>query len=301
MKASKRTQIIIFFSIFFTVYFLSNFFIYKQGLNLIKDFSCFKVLYNSVFLLLSLSYIIARLTGKKKYFGLHKISMWLGSYWLVAAIYFLFIILILKILKLFISYFTLIEFFQYKYGINFGFVILLIVILIVAILLMYGSYNAKKPLIKFIKIKIDKNAFNYNSLKIALISDTHIGTLVNGKYLQKLVSTINDHNVDIVLIAGDILDEELSSVLLNDYGSPLRNIKAKSGVWAVTGNHEYIGNIYKAEKYIESLNINILKDNYICIDDSFYIIGRNDKDSTRFGYKNENPWQKSFKMLISLS
>jgi hypothetical protein len=59
-------------------------------------------------------------------------------------------------------------------------------------------------------------------------------------------------------------------------GEKLKLLKAKYGVYAVTGNHEYIGGVTKAKRYLAEHNVNLLSDTAILIDESFYVAGRED-------------------------
>ena len=63
-----------------------------------------------------------------------------------------------------------------------------------------------------------------------------------------------------VLFAGDILDEVQSPIFRENTGEPIKKLAAPLGVYGITGNHEYIGGINRAVKYIESINIKLLRD-----------------------------------------
>jgi len=78
-------------------------------------------------------------------------------------------------------------------------------------------------------------------------------------------------------------------VLRNDIGSPLRTLSAPYGIYAVTGNHEYIGGVEKAVQYIESLGIRVLRDSVANIGNFFWLAGREDRDIKRFNGKKRIP------------
>ena len=61
----------------------------------------------------------------------------------------------------------------------------------------------------------------------------------------------------------------------------LRNIKTTQGVYAITGNHEYYGeNPYATETYLKTAGITYLRDSSVLVNNSFYIVGRDDKTNT---------------------
>jgi len=96
------------------------------------------------------------------------------------------------------------------------------------------------------------------------------------------VKKVNALNPDIILIPGDLIDEDITPVIHSNVGEKLTAFKSKYGVYAVTGNHEYIGGVYKAKKYLTDHNINLLNDTAILIDESFYLAGREDLTINQF-------------------
>ncbi len=279
----------IFYLVFFSIYLLGNYYIFIRGWQAIPENMPVRIIYFLLFWMISLSFIISRLTGKQAWFDIHKITTWIGSYWLAAALYFFLIVVLFDLIRLFNSFLHFLPLAGSPVYLNLKLYSFVFVLLTVISLLITGNYTARRPEIKNLNISIPKKSEKYTTLKIAMVSDIHLGTLVYEKHLAKLVETINSHNPDIVLLVGDILDEELSPIIRNDIGNPLRMLKAESGVWAVPGNHEHIGNIKRAIKYIKSLNINLLSDTNVLINNSFYLIGRDDRDASRFGNPKRKP------------
>lgn len=114
------------------------------------------------------------------------------------------------------------------------------------------------------------------NLKIAVISDIHLSNISSPFYWRKVVNKVNLLNPDIIIIAGDMIDTDAKWISQNRYREIFSKLKAKKGVFAVTGNHEYYGNLERNIKFIESCNIKVLKDEYYSNGD-FIIIGREDR------------------------
>jgi len=72
---------------------------------------------------------------------------------------------------------------------------------------------------------------------IVQISDVHLGVIVNEKRMRKIVDAINAIHPDLLLITGDLVDENADRLV--SLADPLRQVKTKYGVYAITGNHEY--------------------------------------------------------------
>ena len=87
---------------------------------------------------------------------------------------------------------------------------------------------------------------------------------------------------DIILLPGDIIDDKVEILKQRNICNELKNLKAKYGVYASTGNHEFINGVEESVKYLRELNINVLRDSIKNIDENFYLIGREDREKDRF-------------------
>jgi predicted MPP superfamily phosphohydrolase len=97
------------------------------------------------------------------------------------------------------------------------------------------------------------------------------------------VSVINSLNPDVVLMAGDIIDESVKPFVEQQMGETLKLLKSKYGVYSVLGNHEYIGeNGEQAVIELGKAGVQVLRDKTVKIGNSFYIVGRDDPSGERF-------------------
>ena len=79
----------------------------------------------------------------------------------------------------------------------------LCLILITAVSI-YGMVNARWIRITPYQVKVEKQAGDLDSLKIALVADLHLGYSVGTAQMRQMVDKINAQNPDLVVIAGDI-------------------------------------------------------------------------------------------------
>jgi predicted MPP superfamily phosphohydrolase len=93
---------------------------------------------------------------------------------------------------------------------------------------------------------------------------------------------MNSLNPDIILLAGDIVDDKASVLDERGIGESFRKLKAKYGVYSITGNHEFINGVDSCVRFAEKFRIKFLRDGYELIDSSFYVIGREDGSMTQF-------------------
>jgi len=160
------------------------------------------------------------------------------------------------------------------------YVIFSVVMSVSGLIILLGYLNADSVKIKKINLYSDKTS-NIKQLKIVAASDIHAGIIMDSKRIKKFVNEINKLNPDIVLFAGDVVDEDIEPVIKDNIGDEFKNIKSKYGVFAITGNHEYIGGADKSIEYLEKYNINYLRDESVTIE-NITIIGREDKEKPRF-------------------
>lgn len=281
----RNITFIIFFSIVLIIYSLINYYIFIRGWKAIPVDSAIRPFYRWGFLFLASSYIVARILERIWLSPVSDIFVWVGSFWLGFMFYFFLAVVFFDILRLLHLAFPVYPWFMPSDPAKFRFAVFVITCISVSLIMLAGFVNALSPRVKTINLSIQKNAGNRQELSVAMASDIHMGTLVGPRRTKKMANLINSLKPDMVVFAGDMVDEELAPVLRFDLGRELKRISAPLGVYAVTGNHEYIGGADKAKKYLEDHGVTMLNDTMLLIDSSFYLAGREDRTSTRFGHK----------------
>ena len=141
-----------------------------------------------------------------------------------------------------------------------------------ALILLYGNWqyhNKKRSHITIKTEKIDK------PMRIVGISDLHLGYTISKKELSRWVEMINAENPDMVIIGGDLVDNQLRPVWMHSLDRELLKIKAPLGVYACTGNHEYISGIKNSADFYTRSGITLLRDSVLQTN-GLTIIGRED-------------------------
>ena len=158
--------------------------------------------------------------------------------------------------------------------------ILVLVGLLLAINL-YGYFNATHQITKEYLVETDKNMAN-QQLKIIMLSDLHLGKTTNQEFSEELVEKINLVQADLVVLVGDIIDSDLESVNRKNQLAPFKKIKARLGVYAVMGNHEYIaGDAQNIIKSLEANNIKVLINQRINLQDTGIVLVGLDDESRK--------------------
>ena len=76
-----------------------------------------------------------------------------------------------------------------------------------------------------------------DGLRIVQLSDLHVGSTIGRPFVEEVVRRTNALAADIVAVTGDLVDGSVSD--LRGAIAPLANLRARHGVFFVTGNHEY--------------------------------------------------------------
>lgn len=224
-----------------------------------------------IFALVTFSYLIAMLLRKALPKPLTTLFRWIGSYWIGLMQY---SVLLLPVADLAAWGLRAASVSREDSILIAGWAVIIGLLLIMA----RGSRNAWSPVVREFEVTIPKSAGSMKQLHIAVASDLHLGMTVGRRHLQRLVNEVNAMKPDIVLLAGDVLDDAVEPFIRHNYGGLLGQIKSRLGTYAVLGNHEYYGG--GIERYLpamEKAGIPVMLDDHVRIADSFYLIGRKDK------------------------
>lgn len=147
--------------------------------------------------------------------------------------------------------------------------ILLLIIIIILFILYARFIGTKGIIVKEYKIETTIPN-NFDGLKIVHISDIHYGGTFKEKELKKLVKKVNLINPDIIVITGDIFDKDIFDDNANNVlTTNLKEMNAKLGKYAITGNHDLNHN-----EFNEILN----NSNFINIDNTYELIYYNNQE-----------------------
>ncbi|MCQ2547433.1 MAG: metallophosphoesterase [Clostridia bacterium] len=167
-----------------------------------------------------------------------------------------------------------------------GWLVVIILVMVSAI----GIYQAQNVQTSnySVNIKSDKS----DQLNIALVADLHMGYSVGESQIEDMVKEINNiEDLDLVVIAGDIFDNEYKALENPEELKELfKSIKSKYGVYACWGNHDVAEKILcgftfpsnqlhrdpEMVDFLSDCNIKLLCEEGVNVDNRFYLFGRAD-------------------------
>lgn len=223
-----------------------------------------KWVYIVVLAVVSTSFISGR------FFGNLTVLNIIGSYWM-AVFYVLIILLPLMHLTLWLLSKTGLR----SDGLKKKAVSALLVLMV--LVLSYGTYNAYSPAVRAYDIQVDKDAGNMKKLNIVMASDMHFGVLSGKPHAKRMVKEINRLKPDLVLFPGDMIDDDLDAYLRQGIDQILTGIQAPYGVYASLGNHDrFKGEITELIAALEGSGMTVLYDEKTTVE-GLTLVGRRDK------------------------
>jgi len=273
-----KDTFMLFFVIVITVNLLVNLYIFSRTRAVFPVSNAGWWVAFILFWLVAFAYAAGRFTERAGPMWLAEPFVRVGSWWLGAMLYLTLLFLLADIVRGINGLFHLSEVFRFSWLSGKGRSVVLVVYSLTAMILFAGYINAKSPIVRRVAFQISK-PLPGGVLKAVLVSDLHLGMMITNGRLEKMVNMVNRENADMVLLAGDVFDEDLGPVIQNNMGDRLKNLQARYGVFAVLGNHEFYGDAAAAHTYLEEHNITVLRDSIAILPNGISIIGREDLTS----------------------
>jgi uncharacterized protein len=129
----------------------------------------------------------------------------------------------------------------------------------------YGVTQALgPPRIDRVAVPLARLPRRLDGMRIALVSDIHLGPLLGRSHTERIVRMINEVDADIVAVVGDLVDGTVAE--LGAAAEPLAGLRAKRGSYFVTGNHEYFSGYEEWIPEVDSLGLRVLENARVDID-----------------------------------
>ena len=156
------------------------------------------------------------------------------------------------------------------------------------LLLGVGSwFNAAFPTLQQYEITVRMQApvpesLARKPLKFGVITDMHLGRLLTAGRLARAVELLAPQQPDAIFYVGDIIDDHIK-LDAEATAAALALAQPPLGHWAVPGNHEYIsGSIDKSMDFLRRVGMQVLRDQWAVVDNSFVLAGRDDRSKPGF-------------------
>ncbi|MDR0612040.1 MAG: metallophosphoesterase [Dysgonamonadaceae bacterium] len=260
-----------FFIIVFLLYTAINAYIFHKTRQVIPKWKTVKISFAVIYFFLYSAFIIAMLGRNTFLPAVQKILYFPGTCWLGAMLYLLLFFLLTDLIYGLVRLSPTVKQSKkfLKIQVSAGYIL-------VAGLMIYGYYRFTHPKVSEREIVIHKSAGNYKELKIVGLSDLHLGINIDRNCLKRIVQRVNAQNPDMIIIAGDIVDNNTLPLMREKMWEEFEQMHAPLGVYACLGNHEYLSGIESSMNFLRKTDIRLLVDSAALIDSSIWLIGRDD-------------------------
>ena len=135
-----------------------------------------------------------------------------------------------------------------------------------------------------VEITLAKLPPSLDGFTIVQLSDLHVGLTIDRAFVQRVVDRTNGLAPDLIALTGDLVDGKVED--LRDDFAPLGSLRAKHGVFAVTGNHEYYAGVDPWIAELRRLGATYLRNERVTIaadrDGGFELAGVDDWGASSF-------------------
>jgi predicted MPP superfamily phosphohydrolase len=138
--------------------------------------------------------------------------------------------------------------------------------------------------VKRVEVALARLPRAHDGLRIVQVTDLHVGSTIGVDFVEDVVRRTNALTPDLVAITGDLVDGSVAD--LAEAVAPLAQLRARLGVYFVTGNHEYFSGAEPWLAELARLGLRVLRNERVAIGDgtdAFDLAGVDDHSSERFG------------------
>lgn len=150
-------------------------------------------------------------------------------------------------------------------------------LVLVAAVILGGMLNAKTIRTRRYDIPLTRVTAQTDGLRVAVVSDLHLGTVNGCKHMKKLVDAVNTARPDVVCIVGDVFDGAYEKAReLEQTEALFKTIKSRYGVYAVFGNHDDNDPNGPGAAFLRRAGITLLHNEAVRLENGVTLVGRAD-------------------------
>lgn len=237
-----------------------------------------KIVFIPIYMLFPALFFLGRLLPLSNFTDLINL---ISAYWMGVLLYTILVIVFLDLFRLILKIAGIPgkgKKYDRKTKLIAGGVATALVITIVA----YGTIHAGQVQVQHHNFDIGKTA-KTGKMQVVVLSDIHLGSAIDSKKIERIVTAINKQKPDMVCVVGDVFDSSVYRVeKRGEYAKLFAGIKSKYGVYVCLGNHDssaYAESEERAEYYqfIKEAGWVPMDDQIKLINNDFYVAGRIDE------------------------
>ncbi len=128
----------------------------------------------------------------------------------------------------------------------------------------YALYEGlRRVAVKRLAVTLAKLPAELAGFRIVQLTDIHVGPTIDGRWLRQVVAQVNALDPDVIAITGDLVDGPVAN--LREQVAPIGELRARHGVYFVTGNHEYYSGVDEWLAELRRLGVRVLRNERVTV------------------------------------
>ena len=119
------------------------------------------------------------------------------------------------------------------------------------------------PRVRRLELQLARWPAARDGYRIVQLSDIHLGPLLDRRFAGEIVARTNALAPDLVAITGDLVDGSVERI--GDEAEPFADLRARDGLFFVTGNHDYYSGVDPWVARVRALGIHVLRNERVTI------------------------------------
>jgi predicted MPP superfamily phosphohydrolase len=130
-------------------------------------------------------------------------------------------------------------------------------LIISSLITVYGYFEALNIKTERVTLASPKISSEIGRVRIVQISDVHLWLMMSEERVKRIVEAVRKAEPDILVATGDLVDSQMDNLKI--FGTMLRDIPAKYGKFAVTGNHEFYAGLPRSLDLMKRAGFTVLR------------------------------------------
>lgn len=281
------TGFFIFFSLVTSIYAAAHYYLYTWFVRSAEPPKILRRIAAIAFVFLVFSFPVSRIMSWRDFNAFSYLLMLISSVWMGLVLYLFIFALTSDLFLILLRIFRLKSWLLGRTPLRrkrYLFAGIMVIVFLIGGVSLYEAGNIR---ITRLEIPLPGLPPELDGFTIAQISDFHFGVLNNTPKLEKVVTLANSLNADLIFITGDLVDESVAH--MEDMAEPLRKLRAKVGVYAITGNHDYYAGVNRVTGIMEGAGITVLRNELKVLPGGLQLLGIDDPTGVRrMGEKSED-------------
>ncbi|MBJ6760284.1 metallophosphoesterase [Myxococcaceae bacterium JPH2] len=129
---------------------------------------------------------------------------------------------------------------------------------------LWAALEGRHVRVRRVELTLDRLPAALDGLTLVQLSDVHLGPTVGRRFMERVVTQVNQLAPDAVVVTGDLVDAPVEQ--LERAVEPLSRLRTVFGTFFVTGNHEYHAGPARWCAHLETLGVRVLRNERVALE-----------------------------------